>query len=399
VVILGAGVAGLTTALALARAGVPVDVLERDVAPAPFGRRSAATWVRDGTPQVQHAHVFGPDCHKLLAAELPDVLSLLLGAGAREFSPSGAAAGAWTGTALAVRRPLFDWVLRRVAEREPGVRVHCGTPGTGLRTDGSRLTGVVLRGGVLAADVAVDATGGQGQLPRWLADLGYACAHPEPARTSPPTTYYSRCYSLRWPGELGVLNLGLAAGGDFDGYRCRAVPGDNDAFTVTFGVPADPGAAGTGAIGASSELASLRMPDCFQAAAERVPEVADWVEPGAADQLTGVAVLTDWPPVPATSLAGVAALPGLVSVGDARGVPDPPAEHGVASAMAHAVACAAAILDSGDGAAADLEQRVRDARSDEPALPFPRGQSADGPSAHELAAIAESAGGLAPVRV
>lgn len=387
VLILGGGVAGLTTALALARGGVPVDVLERDVAPAPFGRRSAALWVRDGAPQAQHAHVFGPGCHRMLTAELPDVLSLLLRAGAREFTPSGPAP--ITGTALALRRPLFDWVLRRAAEREPGVRVHCGTPATGLRTDGSRLTGVVVRGGVLAADVVVDATGRRGQLPGWLAGLGYPRAHPRPASTPAPTTYYSRGYALRWSGDPGVLNLGLAAGGDFDGYTCRAVPGDNNTVTVTFGLPA----ADPGSNGGAGKLAALRMPDCFQAAAERVPAVADWVEPGAADPLGGVAVLADRTPDrapdPAPGAGGDGALPGLVAVGDARAVPAVAAGHGVSVALAQALACAAAILD---GVADDLEAPVRAAQLDGLSLPTPPRGSPSGPSACELARIAESAG-------
>ncbi|MGI8816738.1 MAG: FAD-dependent oxidoreductase [Pseudonocardia sp.] len=388
VVILGAGVAGLTTALALARAGAPVDVLERDKAPAPFGRRTAASWVRDGTPQAQHAHVFGPECHRVLASEMPDVLSLLLAAGARESSLPGPGPG----TALAVRRPLFDWVLRRVAEREPGVRVHCGTAATGLRTDGSRLTGVVVRDGVLSADVAVDATGSRGQVPGWLADLGYSCAHPPPAGPTSFTTYYSRCYALRWPGEPGALNLGVAAGGALDGYDCRAVPGDNGTVTVTFGIPA----------ASVAELAALRMPGGFQAAVEQVPVVADWVDPGAADPLTGVAVLTEWPSVTAPGLSSIATLPGLVAVGDARGVPDPAADHGVAVAMAHALACAGAILAGGPHPAADLEQRVHAAPTTcpvEAGLPTPRPALLNGPSAHELARIAESVGMAAPVGV
>jgi flavin-dependent dehydrogenase len=380
-VVLGAGVAGLTTALALARGGVTVDVLERDRAQAPFGRRSAASWVREGAPQLQHAHVFGEDFHRLLASELPDVLSLLLAAGAREFSPSG------HGSALALRRPLLDWVLRRVAEREPGVRVHCGTPATGLRTDGSRLTGVLVPGGVLAAELAVDATGGRTRTAAWLADLGYSCAHPAPSDPLHSTTYYSRCYSLRWPGEPGALDFGAPAGGGFDGYQCRAVPGDNDTFTVTFGIPessADP----------TGPPSALRMPKGFQAAAEHLPVISDWVDPRAADPLTGIAVLQDWPPASERGLPELAALPGLVAVGDARGLPDPVAGNGVALAVSQALACASAIADAGANPVVDLERLVATAgaATAELDLPVPRRRPLSGPSVRELARIADSVG-------
>ena len=197
VVIVGGGVAGLTTALALARGGLPVDVLERDRAAAPLGRRSAASWHRDGAPQIQHAHVFGPGCHGLLRAGLPDVLALLLDAGARELLPTGADPDG--GTGLALRRPLLDWVLRRTAERQPGVRVHSGVTVTGVHADGAGPIEVTVRGGVLTADLVVDAGGGHG-----------SPSGPDPG---PATTYFSRGYALRWPGEPGPLNLGLAAAG------------------------------------------------------------------------------------------------------------------------------------------------------------------------------------------
>ena len=388
-VILGAGVAGLTTAIALARGGATVDVLERDRAQAPFGRRSAATWVRDGAPQVQHAHVFGTDFHRLLASELPDVLSLLLAAGAHEF-PDSSRAG--HGPTVALRRPLLDWVLRRVAEREPGVQVHCGTPATGLRTDGSLLTGVLVQGGALAADLAVDATGSRTRAAGWLADLGYSCAHPPLADPPPATTYFSRCYSLRWSGQSGVVDFGVAAGGGFDGYLCRAVPGDNDTFTVTFGVrdsASDP----------AGVPSALRMPEGFQAAAEHVPSISDWVDPRAADPLTGVAVLQDWPPATGAGLPELASLPGLVAVGDARGMPDPIAGNGVALAMAQGLACASAIIAGGLDSPVDLERLVAAAGAPlvELELPAPRRRPLSGPNVRELARIAGSVGRVARV--
>lgn len=407
VVVLGGGIAGLTTALALARRGASVDVLEQDRSPAPFGRRGAAGWLRPGVPQAPHAHVFGPDCPQLLAAELPDVLSLLLAAGAREIPLPG------SGPALAMRRPLFDWVLRRAAEREPGVRVHDGTPATGLRFEGSRLTGVRVPGGVLATTVAVDATGADGPVAGWLAGAESRChsgvgkphsravRQPRPPGDDDPrwpdraTAYVSRCYALRWPGDPGELNLGAAAGGLLDGYSCRAVPGDNQTVTVTFGVPAGDLALGGGAVGAGA-LAGLREPASFQVAAELVPVIVDWVDPRSADPLTGVRVLDGWPArcraagqLPA-DLSGSPA--GLVSVGDATAgrCPAPESGYGVARALAQALACAAALdgdrLAAAQAMAAD---RTTASRHD----PDPRHDPAGGSG---QASRHDPAGGPAP---
>lgn len=396
-VVLGAGAAGLTTALALARGGVAVDVLERDRAQAPLGRRSAATWVREGAPHTQHAHAFGPDFHRLLASELPDVLELLLAAGAQRL-PGGEPG---SGPVLALRRPLLDWVLRRVAEREPGVRVHCGTPATGLRTDGSRLTGILVPGGALAAEVAVDATGSRSRTASWLADLGYSCAHP-PSDPPPTTTYYSRGYSWRWPRDPGAHDY-AAIGGGFEGYRCRAVPGDNHTFTVTFAIP-------DSSIDPAAPPSGLRMPEGFQAAAEHVPGISDWVDCRVADALTGVAVLQEWPGASDRGLPDLGALPGLVAVGDARGVPDPIASdpiagEGVTLAIAQGLACAAAVLKTagtapgGDRAVDELERLVAavGAVPDVPGLPVPRRSPLGGPDARELARIAGSAGRVARI--
>jgi hypothetical protein len=366
VLVLGAGVAGLTTAIALARRGIPVDVLEQDRTPAPRGRREAGGWYRDSVPQAGQGHVFSPHCYRLLADELPDVLARLLELGARELAMggSGEAAGALPaeGFGLAVRRPVFDWVLRRVAEREPGVRVHGGLPATGLQISGGQLSGVLVRGGVVATELAVDATGGSGPVSGWLDDLGQRAGSirlaepredPDTAPARAGADHYTRCYALHWRDDPGPLNLGLAAGGEYGGYSCRLVPADNHTFTVTFTVPAgalgDPARPGrpepadpTPAGLVEPGLAGLCTPEGFQAAARRLPLIADWVDPGVAEPLTGVTTLTV-SPARRGRAEDVMRLPGLVPVGDALHAGDPSWCSGVAVALASALACARAV--------------------------------------------------------
>src|SRR5690242_18179058 len=56
IIVVGGGIAGLSTALACARAGHAVTVLERDDTPMPPDADAAFAWQRTGAPQVRHSH-------------------------------------------------------------------------------------------------------------------------------------------------------------------------------------------------------------------------------------------------------------------------------------------------------------------------------------------------------
>ena len=56
VTVIGGGVSGLGTALALARRGHEVTVVERDHTPMPTSADEAFDWDRRGAPQVRHSH-------------------------------------------------------------------------------------------------------------------------------------------------------------------------------------------------------------------------------------------------------------------------------------------------------------------------------------------------------
>ncbi|MBO3089827.1 FAD-dependent oxidoreductase [Cellulomonas dongxiuzhuiae] len=203
VVVIGAGIAGLLTAAALARDGRTVTVLDRDDLP-------DAPVPRPGVPQGRQPHLL---LHRgLLAIEelLPGFGAELLAAGA---VPVDTGELAWLGTGgwappshqphvLLATRPLIEHVARRRVQALPGVRAVGGQRVTGLRRDGASrwLVDAVTAGWSDAspppspgrsdavppsstggaasppwpADLVVDASGRASRLPTWLAALGRA---------------------------------------------------------------------------------------------------------------------------------------------------------------------------------------------------------------------------------
>jgi len=86
VLIIGAGICGLGTALLLARDGHDVTVLERDADPVPDSLQDAwDVWPRKGIAQFRQPHNFMPGLRLLLEKELPDVQDALGRAGASRF--------------------------------------------------------------------------------------------------------------------------------------------------------------------------------------------------------------------------------------------------------------------------------------------------------------------------
>jgi nucleoside-diphosphate-sugar epimerase len=88
IVIAGAGILGLGTALLLCRDGHEVTVLERDRDPAPIEPEQAwADWQRRGVNQFRLPHFFLARYRSLVEAELPEVRDALVQAGAVRLNP------------------------------------------------------------------------------------------------------------------------------------------------------------------------------------------------------------------------------------------------------------------------------------------------------------------------
>jgi 2-polyprenyl-6-methoxyphenol hydroxylase-like FAD-dependent oxidoreductase len=307
IVVIGAGVAGLGSALALSRAGHRVTLVERDATPLPTDPDAAFEWDRRGAPQVRHSHALLARLRNLLRDRYPDVLAALLDAGATELRFAESLPVEITDreprpgdedlVALACRRTTFEWVLRRTVLAAEGVTLLDGLTVDALivdppaePTDRSatgpagivpRVTGVhVPRPGaepeLLAADMVVGAVGRRSAVPRWLAGIGV-----EPAETEEDTgiVYLSRFYRLRPEAEPPPTDGPI--GGDLGYLKYAVFLGDNRTFSVTFAV----------ATGDDRLRQRLVDPDGFDLAAQSLPTTAPWVEPGRSAAITPVHVM------------------------------------------------------------------------------------------------------------
>jgi 2-polyprenyl-6-methoxyphenol hydroxylase-like FAD-dependent oxidoreductase len=205
-IVVGASLAGLATAAALADRFDRVTLIERDTLPA-NGK------ARTGVPQGRHGHILLPAGLHALTALLPGITDDLLAHGAHLIDLGGVrfhiAGGhlALDDSELQVvgaTRPLLESVVRTRVRTLAAVEVVEGSDARGLvLDDAGRVAGLRVRprdGGaeeVLHGDLVVDAAGRGSRSPRWLADLGYAA--PEEERFPVGVHYATRLF--RWRPE------------------------------------------------------------------------------------------------------------------------------------------------------------------------------------------------------
>jgi 2-polyprenyl-6-methoxyphenol hydroxylase-like FAD-dependent oxidoreductase len=316
VVVVGAGPTGLFMAMALARRGHEVAVVDRDPGP-----QSDGSWSRRGVMQFHHPHAFRAQVVEALQAELPEVWGDLLAAGAQPMTvPAGPNGSGGPEQVLGIRcrRLTFERVLRAAAEREPGMAVRVGHVDD-VCTDRGRATGVRVDGTPLDADLIVSAAGRAGRLGRYLR---------APARGGDcGIAYVSRQYRLN-PGAVpGPMNSPLGQIDLYPGYQAIVFPHDDGIFSALIARSSDDGA-----------LAALRSTEAFEAAARAIPGLADWTDPARARPYT--------PVLPGGRLyntfqgqlddGGGVALAGLVFVGDSVCTTNPVVGRGVTTSLLQA---------------------------------------------------------------
>ncbi|MEJ3745086.1 pyridine nucleotide-disulfide oxidoreductase [Actinomycetes bacterium KLBMP 9797] len=252
-VVLGAGLAGMLAAAALARHPEigAVTVVERDrldAGPVSDGddRRRAGTAPRQGLPQGRHAHVLMSSGVRAIEALLPGTTDRWLAAGAHRIGlPDGYVMHLpqgwlprWRGEQFVIScsRGLLDWVVRQRLLELPEIRLISRTEAAGLCGDARAVTGARVRDRasgverVLDAALVVDATGRGSRAPHWLAALG--CPPVDEDIVDSGLRYATRLF--RAPASLSaVVNVQADPAQDRPGQTAALMPIENGQWLVT----------------------------------------------------------------------------------------------------------------------------------------------------------------------
>jgi 2-polyprenyl-6-methoxyphenol hydroxylase-like FAD-dependent oxidoreductase len=286
-VVIGASIAGLAAALALAERRAGVTILEADPAPDPDDPEDAfLRWSRRRVPQSRHSHAFLARLRNILRESYPDFYSALLEHGAMEMRLLDAPprslgalvpeAGDEELVTLGCRRTTFEWALRRYVSSLPQVEIVCGAAVDGLiARDGTppEVHGVRMSEGArtIRADLVVDASGRASRAADWLEEIG--ASRPRERRSPSAILYYTRFYRRRVdrdfppPGREPTM-------ADFGWIKYAIFPGDNRTYSITFAAHLS-----------MQRLKVLNNVDAFESLVRMLPGIAPFVDPDLAEPL------------------------------------------------------------------------------------------------------------------
>jgi 2-polyprenyl-6-methoxyphenol hydroxylase-like FAD-dependent oxidoreductase len=352
VLVMGAGVGGLSAAIVLARDGHEVTVVERDPAPPPADPHQAwAGWERPGVNQFRLAHFLLARWREEAEREMPDAIAALEERGALranpiDLLPAGLTGGRRDGDdvfeVVTARRPIIESALAATAEATRGVTVRRGVAVAGLLADEApgvpHVVGVRTAGGDdVRADLVVDMTGRRSPLPSWLAALGARA--PAEQREDSGFVYYGRHYRA---GELPEMRAGNLT--HYPSVSVLTLPADNRTWSVVFCCSAR-----------DAELRGLRHPDRFEAALDHYPMVAHWKD---GEPLAGVEVMAKIEDRHRRlSVDGEPVVTGVVAAGDAWACTNPSLGRGVSMGLLHVCALRDLLREVAPTARRDFAER------------------------------------------
>jgi 2-polyprenyl-6-methoxyphenol hydroxylase-like FAD-dependent oxidoreductase len=354
VVIIGAGIGGLATALALKSFGHQILLIERDPPPPDIAPEEAfERWERPGVPQFRHAHILLSRIQTTLRDQHPDLLQQLFDAGlylsaVEEILPPthyrGIRPMPGDGDLLHLwgRRATFEYVIRRYVERLPSVRFVHDTRVIGLVTGGDE-TQLSVRGVeiddsadkrvVIDADIVVDCSGVRSKLPEWLANTGVKV---EVEGHASGFVYACRHYRLNEPEASPPRREG---GGNFDYLGYATFYAEHGNYALTFGCPEE-----------EQELAELiKRADGFESLCEQLPVLKHWtsISQPTTKVLGAGRFENRWRRF---GQGGGRQLSGLFALGDSQLQTNPMYGRGCASAFVQAEVLAQVLRESSDPA-------------------------------------------------
>jgi 2-polyprenyl-6-methoxyphenol hydroxylase-like FAD-dependent oxidoreductase len=336
IVIIGAGVVGLGTAMLLAGDGHQVTVLERDPISPPEPVEAWERWQRPGLNQFRLPHFFLAGFRSVVDAELPEVSGALRAAGALRLNVIGDAPREMTGgwrdgddcyELLTGRRPVVEAVIATQAAATRGVEVRRGTAVTGMVSGASALPGVPHVTGVrtkdgesIPADLVVDMSGRRSALPGWLSEIG--ARDPAEELEDSGFVYYGRHFR------------------SVDGSVPPAIgPNVMDWGTITsLTLPADNGTWAIALVTSSKDTAlrPLRETGRWEAVVRGLPLVAHWLDGTPIED--GVQVMAHLEDRYRGFVAdGRPVVTGVMAVADSWACSNPANGRGASIGMLHAV--------------------------------------------------------------
>jgi 2-polyprenyl-6-methoxyphenol hydroxylase-like FAD-dependent oxidoreductase len=180
-VVVGAGIAGLLAAAALAETIEQVTIIEKDVLP-------EAAKLRKGVPQAAHVHTLLGYAVEAMDKLLPGLMAEVYAAGAVKIRRNH---DIWFHDAVgptpirdvgiltpSVTRPLLEHVIRQRVLALPNIHLRDATQMTQLEVDGQDcITGLRVEASgtpeLISADLVVECSGRASKLATWLPAHGY----------------------------------------------------------------------------------------------------------------------------------------------------------------------------------------------------------------------------------
>jgi 2-polyprenyl-6-methoxyphenol hydroxylase-like FAD-dependent oxidoreductase len=338
IVVVGAGVVALGTAMLLAGDGHQLTVLERDPAGPPDDPADAwECWQRPGLNQFRQPHAFLGRFREVVDTELPAVANAARDAGAlrlnfvRDVLPAQMTGGWQQGDEryewLTSRRALMEAVFAAAAASTPGVEVRRGTAVAGLTSAATALTGVPHVTGVLTkagesipADLVVDMSGRRSALPSWLEDIG--ARRPGEELEDCGLVYFARHFRSAdgsLPPLMGPPQMHWGT------ISSLTLPADNGTWAVALTTSSKDAA-----------MRSLRDADRWEAVVRSLPLVAHWLDGTPIDD--GVQVMARLEDrIRNFVVDGTPVATGVIAVADSWACSNPANGRGASIGMLHAL--------------------------------------------------------------